>query len=88
LEIHKQQSSDRQKSENIQLLRQVHHKQITTASKGKDSGSVQKPFGATQGKSVTVLVPSAESVALSKAIFLEQQVQPVKLQKNTLTKKS
>jgi len=42
LEVVPQRSSDVPKKQNIQLLRQVHHKQITTASKGKDSGSVQK----------------------------------------------
>ena len=45
--------------------------QITTASKGKDSGSVQKMQGIGQGKSFSVLVPSAESTALSKAMLLD-----------------
>jgi hypothetical protein len=82
-----EQSSDKQKHQNIQLLRQVHHKQITTASKGKDSGIVQKSLGVAQGKSVSVLVPSAESVALSKAMLLDQEVHVVKPLKNSSAKR-
>ena len=86
LQLTKPEVADKQKAQNIQLLRQVHHKQITTASKGKDSGSVQISG---QGKSFSVLVPSAESVALSKAMLLDcNSGQPSAVKDDTLSKRA
>ena len=68
------QGTDQQRTQNFQMLRQVHGKQITTASKGKDSGNAQfTNVGDHGGKSYSVLVPSAESVAQSKAMMLDYQ---------------